>query len=405
MARHEVDFFDADPYDRPSRSDRRREDKDRRRRRRRRLVVPLVALVLVVGLGAAALVGGRSLTGRFGTAPDFAGAGTGTVLITVNPGDTATDIATTMVDKGVVKSEKAFAKAAEGDPRALGIQPGTYQLHKQMSGASALALILDPAARMLSRVTVPEGLTAKETLALVAKKTSLPAAALQAAARDTAALELPDYAGGKIEGFLFPETYEVTPDTTAAGLLHDMVAMFKTKVAESGVLEAATAAKLTPYELVTVASLVEKETQQDDERGKVARVIYNRLAQDFYLGVDAAVLYGLGRSSGGLTQSDLEKRTPYNNRLVKGLPPTPIANPGLASLEGAAEPEKGPWLYYVLDPARRGHHQGEMSGRRPLLTACRRPPTGRRARRTRPPVPLVLSVPAGVSSTGYYSAS
>jgi UPF0755 protein len=278
------------------------------------------------------------------------------VLVTVNPGDTATDIATTMVDKGVVKSEKAFAKAAKSDPRALGIQPGTYKLHKEMSGASALALILDPAARMLTRVTIPEGLTVKETLALVAKKTSLKAADLQAALKDTAALELPDYAKGRVEGFLFPETYEVTPDTTAAGLLRAMVAMFTTKVTESGVLEAATAANLTPYELVTVASLVEKETQQDDERGKVARVIYNRLAQDFYLGVDAAVLYGLGRSSGGLTQSDLEKKTPYNNRLVKGLPPTPIANPGLASLEGAAQPEAGPWLYYVLDPARRGHH-------------------------------------------------
>jgi UPF0755 protein len=356
MADGDMAFFGGDPYDRPSRSDRRREDKDRRRRRRRRLFVPVVALLLIAGLGAAALVGGRSLTSRFGGTPDYAGAGTGEVLVTVSPGDTASDIAATMVDRGVVKSEKAFASAAKGDPRALGIQPGTYKLRKEMSGASALALILDPAARMLSRLTVPEGLTVKETLALIAKKTSFKPAALQAAARDTKALELPDYAKGRLEGFLFPETYEIEPGTTAATLLREMVAMFKTKATESGVLDRAAAVNLTPYELVIVASMVEKETQQDDERGKVSRVIYNRLAQDFFLGVDAAVLYGLGRSSGGLSKADLEKQTPYNNRLNKGLPPTPISNPGLASLEGAAQPEPGPWTYYVLDAERRGYH-------------------------------------------------
>ena len=356
MARDEIDFFTGDPYDRPSRSDRRRDDKERRKRRRRRLVVPLIAFLLVAGLGAGALIGGRSLTSRFGNTPDYAGAGSGEVLVTVNPGDTATDIAATMVDRGVVKSEKAFANAAKDDARALGIQPGTYKLHKEMSGAAALALILDPTARMLSRVTVPEGLTVKETLALIARKTSIKAADLQAAAKDTKALELPAYAKGRLEGFLFPETYEIEPDTTAAGLLREMVAMFTTKVTESGVLEQAQAVNLTPYELLIVASMVEKETQQDTERGKVSRVIYNRLEQDFYLGVDAAVLYGLGRSSGGLTRADLDKPTPYNNRLVKGLPPTPISNPGTASLEGAAEPESGPWLYYVLDAKRPGHH-------------------------------------------------
>lgn len=356
MEQGEIDFFDGDPYDRPSRSDRRRDDRDRRKRRRRRLIVPLIVLVLVAGLGAAALLGGRSLTNRFGTTPDYAGSGTGEVLVTVNPGDTATDIAATMVERGVVKSEKAFANAAKSEPKALGIQPGTYKLHKEMSGAAALALILDPVARQLSRLTVPEGLTVSETLALIARKTPLKAAALQAAVKDTGALELPAYARGRLEGFLFPETYDLAPDTTAAGLLREMVAMWKTKVAESGVIEQAAAVKLTPYELLTVASMVEKETQQDTERGKVARVVYNRLANDMYLGVDAAVLYGLGRSSGGLTQADLDRVTPYNNRKVKGLPPTPIANPGLASLQGAAEPAAGSWTYYVLDAAKPGFH-------------------------------------------------
>ena len=225
-----------------------------------------------------------------------------------------------------------------------------------MSGSAALALILSPEARMLSRVTVPEGLTVKDTLALIAKKTKLKPADLAKAAKDTAALELPSYAKGRLEGFLFPETYELEPGTTAASLLHDMVAMYKTKVDESGLVARAAAVNLEPYELLTVASLVEKETLRDDERGKVARVIYNRLDQNFYLGIDAAVLYGLGRSSGGLSEADLAKLTPYNNRKVKGLPPTPIANPGLPSLSAAAAPAAGPWLYYVLDADNPGHH-------------------------------------------------
>ena len=105
-----------------------------------------------------------------------------------------------------------------------------------------------------------------------------------------------------------------------------------------------------------MASLVERETQRVEERPQVARVIYNRLQQDYYLGVDAAILYGLGRSGGGLTQADLEKDTPYNNRLRKGLPPTPIANPGVASVQAAVEPAAGNWLYYVLNSDKSGRH-------------------------------------------------
>ena len=194
---------------------------------------------------------------------------------------------------------------------------------------------------MLSRVTIPEGMTVKDTLTLISQKWKLKPADLQKAAKDAAALGLPSYAKGNPEGFLFPETYDLEPDTTAASLLKEMVDQYKAKVEDSGLVQRAAAKHLTPYELLIVASLVEKETLQPDERAKVARVIYNRLDQDFYLGIDAAVLYGLGRSKGGLSEADLAKVTPYNNRLVKGLPPTPISNPGVASFEAAAAPASG----------------------------------------------------------------
>ena len=359
----DLGFFAPDQYERPSRSDRRLQESRRRRRRRRRLVAPLLALLLVAGLGLGAFLGGRSLLSGFGTTPDFPGQGGGSVLVRVSPGDTASDIAATLVDKGVVKSEKAFANAAKSDPRSVGIQPGTYRLRTEMSGASALALILDPAARVLSRVTVPEGLTAAATLKLLAQRTSIPLAEFEAAAEDEKVLGLPAYAKGRIEGFLFPETYDVEPGMSAADLLGAMVETYKREVDASGLSGRAASVGLDPYRLLVVASLVERETQRADERPKVARVIYNRLEQDFYLGVDAAVLYGLGRSGGPLTAADLAKPTPYNNRLVKGLPPTPIANPGVASLRAAAEPATGNWLYYVLDP--------EAGGGRHLFTADR----------------------------------
>jgi UPF0755 protein len=351
----DLGFFPPEQYARPSRADRRRHESDRRRRRRRRLIVPLVVLLVLGVAGAGALYGGRSLVSRFGSTPDFQGQGTGAVLVRVQPGDTATDIAATLFAQGVVKSEKAFRNAAKDDPRSVSIQPGTYRLHKQMSGVAALALMLDPAARVLSRLTVPEGLTVAATLKLISEKTGLRLADLQAAAKNTA-LDLPAYAKGRLEGFLFPETYDVEPGTSATELLRTMVDMYKAKIDTSGLSARAADVDLDPYQLLIVASLVERETQRVEERPKVARVIYNRLERNFFLGVDAAILYGLGKSRGPLTQADLAKPTKYNNRLVKGLPPTPIANPGVASVRGAVDPADGPWLYYVLDSDKSGRH-------------------------------------------------
>lgn len=354
----DLGFFPPGEEYRPSRADRRRDESSRRRRRRRRLLIPLVALVVLAVLGGAALYGGRILTDRFGSAgeQDYAGEGTGDVLVRVEPGDTATDIAATLVEQGVVRSEKPFRDAAKKDTRSVSIQPGVYRLRREMSGASALVLILDPAARVQAKVTVPEGLTAANTLKVVAERTGLPLADLQAAAKDTKALELPAYSKGRIEGFLFPNTYQVDPGTSAAEVLHMMVAEYRKRVDSSGLSARPAEVGRTPYEMLVIASLVERETLRAEERPKVARVIYNRLAKDFYLGVDAAVLYGLGRSTGTLTASDLAKRTPYNNRLVKGLPPTPIANPGEDSIQAALAPVAGPWLYYVLNADRSGTH-------------------------------------------------
>jgi UPF0755 protein len=106
---------------------------------------------------------------------------------------------------------------------------------------------------------------------------------------------------------------------------------------------------MTPYQVITVASLIERESRLQEEYPKVARVVYNRLAKKMTLGIDASILYGLGRTSGVLHASELAKDTPYNTRLHTGLPPTPIASPGDAAIEAALQPSPGDWLYYVLE--------------------------------------------------------
>jgi UPF0755 protein len=294
------------------------------------------------------------VSSQFESAPDYPGPGGAEVTVEVQPGQTAADVATTLREADVVASRSAFLEVANPDPRAAGLQPGFYRLQAQMKAADAFELLLDPTARVLGRVTVPEGYTVGQTLDALAKGTEIPLADYEAAAADTASLGLPAYAQG-LEGFLFPATYEVEPGSTATEVLAMMVGRYEEAAQAAGLEQKAEALGITPYEAVIVGSLVERESRVDDELPKVARVVYNRLEHGIPLGIDAAVLYGLGRTSGGLTASDLAKDTPYENRRQAGLPPTPIASPGQAALEAALAPAQGDWLYYVLADAEGRH--------------------------------------------------
>jgi UPF0755 protein len=322
--------------------------------RRRGLPRPVGALILVVLLlavaGGAVFAAGK-LMDSFGT-EDYVGQGTGSVTLKVVAGDSASDIGRTLAELDVVKSADAFTEAANDDARSRGIQPGTYRLRAQMSGKNALVLLLDPKSRALGTVVVAEGLSVNEVLARVAAVTDLELPQLKAAAKNTKALGLPSWAGNHLEGLLFPATYGFEPDQDAVSVLREMVARFEQEAAALDLVERAAELDVSPYEIVTVASLAEREARKSDEYAKVSRVIYNRLDKGQRLEIDATVLYGLGRTKGGLTTADLNKETPYNTRRnVKGLPPTPIASPGTKAIEAALSPAKGDWLYYVLSQA------------------------------------------------------
>lgn len=328
----------------------------RRRRRRgggRRALGVLLSLAVLAGLVVGVWYGGRAVLGVFDTgtnpAADYSGSGTGTVEIRINAGDTATDIATALMAADVIASERAFQDAALANPDSRSIQPGLYTMRQQMSAAAALDLLLDPAARLFDLVVIPEGFTVEQALPALAEATGLPVEGFQAVVDAPASLGLPDYARGAAEGFLFPATYELDPDLTAVEVLQQLTAQYTALTGSLQLADRASSLGLTPYEVVIVASMIQSESRVDGERDQIARVIYNRLAQNIPLGIDATTAYGLGIPGTELTTEDFESDSPYNTRRNLGLPPTPISNPGEASLEAALSPANGDWIYYVLE--------------------------------------------------------
>lgn len=327
-----------------------------RTRRARRPITIVVSLLVLVGLVGGIVLGGQWLISRINpTAEDYTGQGSGAVEIRVMTGDSLTAIGRTLVEADVVASLGPFVDAASADPAATGIQPGVYGMSLQMSGQAALDRLLDPSARLLSRVTIPEGYTVVQTLQRLSDATETPLAALQAAAADTTQLGLPSWANGQLEGFLYPLTYDFEPGATPVQMLQAMVAQFTTVATDLQLEAQAAAAGRTPYEVLTIASMVQSETQQDAERVDVAQVVYNRLTQDIPLGIDATLAYGLDKNGNDLTVTDLQTDGPYNSRTRTGLPPTPISSPGELSLEAALAPSTGDLLYYVLQDSEGNH--------------------------------------------------
>jgi UPF0755 protein len=340
---HEHDEHDADGYggDEPPRGGR-----DSRRRRRRSPLAVILSLLVLAGLVGGIFYGGKALIGLVNPGgEDYTGQGSGTVEVRVSSGDTLSDIARTLVAEGVIASPGPFVDAAETEPAATGIQPGVYALRSQMSGQAALDLLLAPSARQVTRVTVREGLTVAATLGLLSEETGTPLPELQAVATDPAAIGLPAYANGMLEGFLFPATYDIEPDDTPADVLSAMVA--RTEQALDA-LQVPEADRLT---VLTKASIVQAEAASPEDMAKVARVLENRLADGMPLQLDTTVNYANGKSGITTTPQDRANPSPYNTYVHTGLPPGAIGNPGEQAIEAVLSPAQGDWRFFVvIDP-------------------------------------------------------
>jgi UPF0755 protein len=279
------------------------------------------------------------------------------VAVTIPEGANAEEVGTILVDSGVISSGLGWRIYLFRHGGSEDIQAGDYMLRTGLVPEDALAEILEegPAGPEVWRVTFPEGLWLTEMAARLEEGTDLSGAKflrLVEGAKVPSSL-LPEDVD-TLEGLLFPSTYEFLKDATERDVVLRMVEQMEEQLADLD-LSMAGKVNLTEYDIVTIASMIEAETRVDEERPKVARVIYNRLSQGIALGIDATFLYALRERKDSLTASELAIDSPYNLRQNVGLPPTPIGAPGAASLQAAADPAQGDWLYYVLADCEGNH--------------------------------------------------
>lgn len=327
----------------------------RRSRRRRWPKVLLASLLVLVLLGGAATAAGWFWVQDKVDPPGEPGE---VVQVTVPEGASTGDVAQLLEAEGVISSASVFQwwLRVEGAPE---VQAGVYQLRTSESFDGVVeALEAGPAAAPFAEVTVPEGLSVFASPAVPAPGPVVDAlvegvprfsgdAFMDVLVSGQVASQYAPEGNANLEGLLFPDTYRVEEDQTEADVVAQMVGQMDSVAAELGIDQAPTTVGLTPYEVLIVASLIERETKVPEERAMVARVIYNRLDAGNPLGIDASTQYALGRPPE--TTADFDPASPYNLRANQGLPPTPIGVPGRASIEAALNPAEGDWFYYVLE--------------------------------------------------------
>jgi UPF0755 protein len=327
-----------------------RSERPPRGHRLRGIVVLLLFISLLVGLVAAGGAYYNWATGASGPRSP--------VTLEIPRGASGAQVANLLKESDVIRSTFVFKLMSRFRGFRAGFQAGRYtSLTTNMTVQEVLdALKKGPAVETLPPVTFPEGLTVAQTADGVFQKLHIPRKTFVTAAH-SGTYSLPPYlpAGTKtVEGFLFPNTYDFLKDVTADGVIQRLLGEFNHEASTLPWPQARTLG-VTPYEAVIIASLIEKEARYGPDRAKIARVIYNRLKRGMLLQIDATINYALGRS-GPILLKDRQVPSPYNTYLHPGLPPTPIASPGRASLLAALAPVNGPWLYYILIDCKTGRH-------------------------------------------------
>ena len=274
----------------------------------------------------------------------------GPVSVEVVNGDTLSGVASKLEEAGVIKSALVFKAQARIDGYGTEIKTGRYTFEPGQDSGEILEKLTAGDAVPTMAVTIPEGLTLGEAARTVAGGTDVAAADFEAAARETdygyAFLE--DESIETTEGYLFPRRYDFEKGVTAAQVVDRLLGQYLLETEGLDIAGARERHGLTEHELVTVASLIEKESANAGERPVIASVIYNRLRRDMPLQIDATIQYALERPKENLSLSDLEVDSPYNTYENPGLPPGPICSPSRQSLEAAIDPDQTGYLYYVL---------------------------------------------------------
>lgn len=364
------------PRQRWARRDRARSARIQRKRRFSAVLALTMLVVVVVG---AVFLGSRMWNSMFGNSNnDFVGDGIKDVVIQVREGDSTTAIGKTLQDENVVATYKLFVDAAAGSPAISAIQPGFYKVRTEIPAAGAVARLADPGNRV-GRLVIPEGrqlddvedlktnavtdgiftlISNASCVDLDGDRRCVSASDLSniAGAVSPQALSVPGWAMGpvmalgndhrRLEGLIAPGTWNIDPMAEPQDILARLISVSATQYEQGGLLGTAKALKMSPYEILIVASLVQREAMPQDF-SKVARVIYNRLAEQRTLEFDSTVNYPLDHIEVATTDRDRARATPWNTYVRPGLPATPICSPGRPALAAAEHPEPGDWLYFV----------------------------------------------------------
>jgi uncharacterized YceG family protein len=317
-----------------------------------RRVFGLIALLVI--LGALYVINA--------TFQPFHGEGSGTVTVVIPGGSDAGDIGKLLEAKGVVDSATFFQLNATVTGRRGKLHAGHFTLEKGMANGDAIdALTRGPKAQKEAatfKLTLPEGPSRRELVSTV-KKSGVEGDYLKASASDSTIKRIRGLGAPKstktAEGFLFPATYTLTEGATAHQLVKEQLDAFEENFKHVD-MSYAKKKNLSRYDVLIIASMIEREVQVPKERAYVSAVIYNRLKQGMTLSIDATIRYFTNNWTRPIRQSELDKDEPYNTRINRGLPPTPIGNPGLASLKAAAHPAKKSYLFYVRKPGKSGEH-------------------------------------------------
>ncbi|MFE3192837.1 endolytic transglycosylase MltG [Nocardia sp. NPDC059240] len=347
------------------------------RKRRRRNLFVIAGVFAVLFLGAVGFAAWK-FVGKLSPPADFSGPQGALVVIQIKPGDTSTQIAQTMADKGIVQSSGAFYEAAVRNTNMNSIQPGYYAIPSHSKGSEAVTALFSKDARV-GNVVISEGrqLHDSSDVTTNARKDGIYRKISEAscvgtgtaakcvtyeqldqagANPDPTALGVPAWALERVktapdrtrqlEGLIAGGTWDFDPSASAQDILKQLVASSAQTYESSGLLQSGTANGLTPYDTLIAASLVEREALPQD-MSKVARVIVNRLAAQQPLQFDSTVNYTLTQTEVATTDADRNKKTPWNTYAMAGLPATPISAPSLDAMRAMEAPAPGPWLYFV----------------------------------------------------------
>lgn len=317
--------------------------------KRRFLFALLAGLMAASGLLCYALLGDRGGTSVPGARPG--------VYVTVYPGMTAKSIGEMLEERGIIGSRHKFWLIAKLGGSEGQFKAGTYHMYVNMPIREALDVLVGGEISMI-RFTIPEGFTVREIAARLERDGVVSAKEVLAKAKDFAPyryMREPRFVMYRAEGFLFPDTYEVEPGTSAEAILSMMAHTFDARLTDE-MRARAEEMDLSVYELVTLASLVEKEARFDEDRPKIAQVFLKRLAMDMPLQSDTTIQYLLDAPKEDVTYADTEIDSPYNTYQHYGLPPGPVANPGLASIEAVLHPADTEYLYFVADRSGHNHY-------------------------------------------------